>query len=301
MKIYYTGQWNRTLGFISFIFMMLCMHTVVAQSPDGRTLAKCFRGVWQLNEVGENGKHNLRKSPFCQYKYYGKNRFMMLSLEDNKMKKIEDSGVNAMRFSVKWGNLSFASDDMIMEGYDTIWLDRKGKRRFRLKWTNRRPNYRLCPMGSVVEEIWKKNDYSEEGNLILKAIAMTGKIKNRFIGLWRRETIFFYVRTEGTVGTMMPVRDHMTYKIYGDKISLLINKMDFNPTLKACHIKGEMRQQKYIGFNALEENGVQCLVGWEGEDSFRLTYFDENRMPYIEIWTRVKMPPHILDAIREAK
>lgn len=299
MKTYYIEQWNRTVGIIAL--MMLCVHTVVAQpSVDGK-LAKSFRGVWQLKEVGESGKNNLRESPFHQYKYYGKNRFMMLTLADNKEEKIKDTDIIATRFSVKWGNLSFASDDMVMEGYDTIRLDKKGKRRFRLRWTNRMPNYRLCPKGSVVEEIWKKTDYSKEADLILKTIAMTGKIKNKFIGLWRRETIFFYARTEGTVGTMLPISDHATYKIYGDKVSLLINKIDFDPHLKTSHIKGEMRRQKYVGSNALEENGTECLVGWEDEDTFQLTYFDDNRMPFIEIWTRVKMPSYILDAIREAE
>lgn len=280
--------------------MMLYVHILVAQQRTIPKLAKSFQGTWQLKEVGENGKNDLRKSPFHQYKYYGEDCFMMMTFWENK-EKAADMGGNTLQFSIKWGDLSFAPDDMILEGYDTIRLDKKGRKRFSLKWMNRLPNYRLYPVGTVVEEIWKKGGYSEEGNLIVKAIAMKGKVKNRFIGLWRREKVYVYMNTDKKIGTMVPATDNTAYKIYGDKVSLFITKMDFDSSLKSNHIIGEMRPQKYVSSNAMEENGVQCLVGWEGENTFRLTYFDEQRMPYIEVWTRVMMPTHILDMIREAR
>ncbi|MCM1313103.1 MAG: hypothetical protein NC206_03430 [Bacteroides sp.] len=296
-----THSARQRFKFVSFImFAMICRQAAIAQSLSDDKSYKNLQGKWVLTTLDGEKDYDYLHSTFHQYKYYGESRFMMMTLVEKYDERTEETGLKPMRFACRWGYLSsLSAQHQVLEGKDTVSLDMKGRKYFRL---NHLSGTSLSPETILSGETWKKSDYSKEGKLIVKAIAMTGKVSNRFTGLWKRDTVYVYQNVDGgLMGKMMPVADGKTYKFYGDKVSLLVTRIDFDATLSSCRIIGETRTQKYVSSSALEENGVQCLVGWENDDTFCLTYFDENRMPCMEVWRRTVLPNHIRSMFMEAE
>lgn len=281
---------------------ILCIPHATAQQSTESRLLKNLGGKWKMEEIGEKGKGDMHKSPFNSYKFYGDNHFLMFSIEDKEKDKkhVMEAGT-PIRFNIKTGYLSAPSDKKIVEGYDTVSIKMEGKRLFNLTWQNFLTNYTAYPIETFVEEKWRKTRYPKEAEWFISALAMNGKIQNRFTGMWQREQLFVYVNNDYLKGVIIPVKDCKMYKVYGDKVSLLLGRIDLESNLKTIYIAGEMRTQKYISESALEENGIPCLIDWKDEDTFQLTYFDDNHYPYIEIWKRMQIPMRIQQVFKSVK
>ncbi len=261
----------------------LCLASVVSNAQDVNP-----RGLflWK-NTSYENGRPD-KLPEIQQYKYCTDEATLQLVIRTDVTVPKVDFQMSVLQND----NYPFVVTGDVPQGMDgkrPRIYDSNGKS-FTLKWYNNiLPRDVMFPYNEFITEYYSKDgvDSRAQRCFDLCQLKLKGNPKkNKLFGSWYRVGTFTKV---DNFDVIIPCPNDM-YKVYDEDVYFHVYNIGSQRQIRLYFI---LRSVKYKGADTTEEFGTDCHVTWVDDDTYKLSYQNENGETLTELWKRSGLPKYI--------